>query len=146
MKKFVAFSVALLSILTITILQGCSSSDDNNTLNEPQTLAVNHNNIERKWLTTYYTFAPDINKAIKTAYQVSSVEISLKNGQYTLFDRYSEKSDKGTYTLDGGLLTLKSSIVDEVINFKINKLTHTEIDLVVVDHKHLTSVELIVIK
>ncbi|WP_235279912.1 hypothetical protein [Myroides sp. A21] len=48
MKKFIAFSVALLSILTITILQGCSSSDDNNTLNEPQTLTATHSNIERK--------------------------------------------------------------------------------------------------
>ncbi|AJH14572.1 hypothetical protein [Myroides profundi] len=146
MKKFVAFSVALLSILTITILQGCSSSDDNNTLNEPQTLTATHNNIERKWLTTYYTFTPDINKAVKTAYQVSSVEITLKNGEYTLFDRYSEKSDKGTYTLNGSSLTLKSSIVDENINFKINKLTQNEIDLTVINHKHLTSVELIAIK
>ncbi|AJA69673.1 hypothetical protein MODO_1928 [Myroides odoratimimus] len=97
-------------------------------------------------MTTYYTFTADINKAVKTAYQVSSVEITLKNGEYTLFDRYSEKSDKGTYTLNGSSLALKSSVVNENINFKINKLTQNEIDLTVINHKHLTSVELIVIK
>ncbi|WP_121965013.1 hypothetical protein [Myroides sp. N17-2] len=146
MKKLIALSVSLLSILTITLLQSCSSTDDNNQLQEPQTVTITHSNIEKKWLTTFYEFTPNVSQATKTAYQVSSVEVSLDNGTYSIYDRYSEKTDKGSYSLDKNLLILTSSVSKETIQFKIEKLTHNEANLTALNHNDITTVEMISIK
>lgn len=146
MKKLIALSVSLLSILTITLLQSCSSTDDNNQLQEPKTVTITHSNIEKKWLTTFYEFTPNVSQATKTAYQVSSVEVSLDNGTYSIYDRYSEKTDKGSYSLDKNLLILTSSVSKETIQFRIEKLTHNEVNLTAINHNDITTVEMISIK
>lgn len=146
MKKFFAFSVSLLSILTITMLQSCSSTDDNNMIENSQNVTINQINLEKKWLTTFYAFTPQVKQAAKTAYQVSSVEVNLKNGTYSIYDRYSLKEDKGTYTLDKDILTLKSSESSETMTLKVGKLTQTEVELSVISHEDLIAIELIAIK
>lgn len=146
MKKLIALSVFVLSILTITMLQSCSSTDDNNQLQEPQNVNITHGNIEKKWLTTFYSFTPNASQATKTAYQVSSVEVSLNNGTYSIYDRYSEKTDKGSYTLDKNTLTLTSNVSKKNIQFRIEKLTHNEVNLTAINHNDLTTVEMISIK
>jgi hypothetical protein len=146
MKKIIAFSVSLLSILSVSMLQSCSSTEDNNMIENSQNVTINHINLEKKWLTTFYDFTPTIKQATKTAYQVSSVEVNLKNGAYTIYDRYSLKEDKGTYTLDKDILTMKSSESGEVMMLKVGKLTQTEAELKVVNHADLVAIELISIK
>ncbi|MCC9043373.1 hypothetical protein LNQ81_11905 [Myroides sp. M-43] len=146
MKKFIVFSVSLLSILTISMLQSCSTSEENNLLQESQSVTITQNNLDKKWLTTFYGFTNAISQASKTAYQVSSVEIHLNNGKYNIYDRYSEKKDKGTYLLDKNTLTLTSTETGETILFKIEKLTQTEVFISVINHKDLTAVELIAIR
>ncbi|MGL4583485.1 MAG: hypothetical protein ACRCVU_10945 [Flavobacterium sp.] len=146
MKKLIALSVSLLSILTITLLQSCSSTEDNNQLQEPQTVTITQSNIEKKWLTTFYEFTPNVSQATKTAYQVSSVEVNLNNGTYSIYDRYSEKTDKGSYNLDKNLLILTSSVSKETMQFKIEKLTHNEVNLTAINHNDITTVEMISIK
>lgn len=111
-----------------------------------QNVTINHINLEKKWLTTFYDFTPTIKQATKTAYQVSSVEVNLKNGAYTIYDRYSLKEDKGTYTLDKDILTMKSSESGEIMMLKVGKLTQTEAELSVVNHADLVAIELISIK
>lgn len=146
MKRIIAFSVSLLSMLSVSMLQSCSSTEDNNTIENSQNVTINHINLEKKWLTTFYDFTPTIKQATKTAYQVSSVEVNLKNGAYTIYDRYSLKEDKGTYTLDKDILTMKSSESEEVMMLKVGKLTQTEAELKVVNHADLVAIELISIK
>jgi len=146
MKKIIAFSVSLLSMLSVSMLQSCSSTEDNNMIENSQNVTINHINLEKKWLTTFYDFTPTIKQATKTAYQVSSVEVNLKNGAYTIYDRYSLKEDKGTYTLDKDILTMKSSKSGEVMMLKVGKLTQTEAELKVVNHADLVAIELISIK
>lgn len=146
MKKLIALSVSLLSLLTITMLQSCSSTEDNNLIENSQNVTINQINLEKKWLTTFYGFTSEIKQATKTAYQVSSVEVNLNNGNYTIYDRYSLKQDKGTYTLDKDILTLTSSESTEIMQLKVGKLTQTEVELSVLNHKDLNAIELIAIR
>ncbi|MDM1346044.1 hypothetical protein [Myroides marinus] len=146
MKKIIAFSVSLLSILSVSMLQSCSSTDDSNNLPKSQNVGINEVNLDKKWLTTFYAFTPSVSQASKTAYQLSSVEVDLNNGNYTMYDRYSEKKDKGTYSLDKNILTLVSTEYQETLRLKIDKLTPNEIYLTAIGHKDLLSIELISIK
>lgn len=142
MKSLMNLVVGVLLVSVNFLFVGCNNADDNNIVDVNPKMEINSVNLERKWIAAHFAFSQECQPSKRSAYQKSSIEISIDGERFHAIDQYSLKEQKGAWELNGKVI---KAILDEggEKEYRIVELKKNELIVQPINHKDLIEIELV---
>ncbi|MGG5576160.1 hypothetical protein ACPDHL_02310 [Myroides sp. C15-4] len=144
MKKVLKWTLAAIVSVSLGLsVVSCSNDEGGNDIEQKSIKSVKENNLEKDWIAAHFEFSESCKGAARFAYQVSAVHISLKDKKFKAVDKYSLKEDRGTWVLEGDVITVFSEEFGQSFTFKIKELKNNSLVVDVIGHDDITAIELV---
>ncbi len=138
---YIVFAICVLAILNVSCSKETYVED---VFTNVETEAEVNALLEKKWVVYQFSFTEDCTRKKRKFYQLSNIQVELKDGYFFSKDLYSLKEKKGSYHLDGEELVAITDD-DEVVRYYILELSEKMMKIEVVNKKDIEIMELVVL-
>lgn len=143
MKSLMNLVVGVLLVSMNFLFVGCSNADDNNIVEVNPKMVVSSVNLEKNWIAVHFAFSEKCESAQRSAYQKSSLEISVEGERFYAIDQYSLKEYAGSWKLIGKQIVVDLKNGGEPLRYDIVELKKNELIVQPLDHSDLVEIELV---